>query len=177
MVNHINRFVQITFFDSNTSHPALDDHVEITLDRSGVFSLLEPEHGTGPADEAIQNNLTVLTVEARLSRTGIGKRMVLTDGTEPDSRDPSLIRLVSRAFTVRQRLHDNTQLTLREIAAKEGIGDSYVTRLLRLSWLAPDIITAILKGRQPPELTARRLSGFRHLPSDWTEQRKALGFA
>ena len=155
----------------------LDDHVEITLDRSGVFSLLGPEHGTGPADETIQNNLTVLTVEARLSRTGIGKRMVLTDGAEPDSPDPSLIRLVSRAYRVRQRLHDNTQLTLREIAAEEGIGDSYVTRLLRLSWLAPDIIASILKGRQPPELTARRLSGFRHLPSDWTEQRKALGFA
>ena len=119
----------------------------------------------------------MLTVEARLSRTGIGKRMVLTDGAEPDSPDPSLIRLVSRAYTVRQWLLDNTQLTLREIAAEEGIGDSYVTRLLRLSWLAPDIIASILKGRQPPELTARRLSGFRHLPSDWTEQRKALGFA
>jgi len=152
-------------------------HVEITLDRSGLFALLGPDHGINPADGTSPVDQIALRIEARLSRTGIGKRMVLTDGSEPDSPDPALIRLVARAYTVRQRLLDNTHLTLKEIAAKEDMGDSYVTRLLRLSWLAPDIIAAILKGRQPPELTARRLGTFKNLPLDWTEQKKVLGFA
>ena len=151
--------------------------MEITLDRSGCPGLPGPDHGTRPETRTSPIDPITLTVEARLSRTGIGKRMVLTDGSEPDNPDPALIRLVARACTVRQRLLDNTGLTLREIAAEEGIGDSYVTRLLRLSWLAPDIIASILKGRHPPELTARRLSAFKNLPADWTEQKKALGFA
>jgi hypothetical protein len=53
---------------------------------------------------------------------------------------------------------------------------SYVTRLLRLSFLAPDIVAAILKGEQPAELTASRLAQWKNLPLDWTEQRKVLGF-
>ena len=152
----------------------LSDRVEITLDRPGLPG---PDHGTRSETRTPPIDPITLTVEARLSRTGIGKRMVLTDGSEPDNPDPALIRLVARACTVRQRLLDNTGLTLREIAAEEGIGDSYVTRLLRLSWLAPDIIASILKGRHPPELTARRLSTFKKLPADWTEQKKALGVA
>ena len=151
--------------------------MEITLDRSGLFTLLGPDHGINLADGTTPVETIALRIQARLSRTGIGKRMVLTDGTEPDNPDPALIRLVARAHTVRQRLLDNTQLTLKEIAANEDMGDSYVTRLLRLSWLAPDIIAAILKGRQPPELTARRLGTFKNLPLDWTEQKKVLGFA
>ena len=82
------------------------------------------------------------------------------------------------ALTVPQRLLDNAHLTLREIAAEEDVSDSYITRLLRLSWLAPDIIAAILAGRQPPDLTARKLLGmYQHLPVGWPEQKKALGFS
>jgi DNA invertase Pin-like site-specific DNA recombinase len=167
--NHLKRLV--------TRVQVLNDHLEITLDRNGLLTLLEPDHVIALSVDTLPVDPIILPVEARLSRTGIGKRMVLTDGTEPDNPNPSLIRLVARAFTVRQRLLDNTQLTLREIAAEEKIGDSYVTRLLRLSWLAPDIITAILKGKQPPELTARHLIAFKNLPIDWAEQKKALGFA
>ncbi len=52
-----------------------------------------------------------------------------------------------------------------------------MTRLLRLSYLAPDIIAAILKGSQPAELTASRLAQLKNLPLDWAEQRKALSFS
>ncbi len=158
----------------------LRDRVEITLDRSGCSGhtgLPGPDHGSRPETRTLPIDPIVLTVEARLSRTGIGKRMVLTDGSEPDHPDPSLIRLVARACTVRQRLLDDTSLTLHEIGREEGIGGSYVTRLLRLSWLAPDIIASILEGRHPPGLTARRLSAFKNLPTDWMEQKKALEVA
>jgi hypothetical protein len=68
-------------------------------------------------------------------------------------------------------------VTLAEIARDEGVVPSYVTRMLRLAYLAPDIVAAIVDGRQPPELTARRLMDDTRLPLEWTEQRKALGFA
>jgi hypothetical protein len=69
----------------------------------------------------------------------------------------------------------DTSLTLREIAAEEGVGGPYVSRLVRLAFLAPDIVTAILNGRHPPQLTANRLMGdTRHLPLDWSAQRELL---
>jgi site-specific DNA recombinase len=54
-------------------------------------------------------------------------------------------------------------------------GSSF-TRLIRLTFLAPDIIRAILDGRHPPELSARRLLADTRFPLDWDEQRNLLGF-
>ncbi len=84
--------------------------------------------------------------------------MVLTNGSEASTPDPSLCRLIARAHGIRERLQNDTGLTLKEIARQEDVVSSYVTRLLRLSYLAPDIIAAILKGSQPAELTASRLT-------------------
>ncbi len=69
---------------------------------------------------------------------------------------------------------EEPSLTLKEIAAEEGISSSYVTRLFRLAFLAPDIVTAILNGRHPPQLTANRLMDDTRLPLDWTAQRELL---
>lgn len=57
------------------------------------------------------------------------------------------------------------------------MGAPYAARLIRLNFLAPDIVVAILTGRQPVALTARQLMADSRLPLAWTEQRKALGFA
>ena len=54
---------------------------------------------------------------------------------------------------------------------------SYVTRLLRLTYLAPDIVAAIVDGRQPIGLTANRLMANTRLPLEWKDQRELLGFA
>ena len=67
--------------------------------------------------------------------------------------------------------------TLEEIAQEEGIVPSYATRLVRLNFLAPDIVAAILAGKQPPGLTANKLMADTRLPLEWREQRTALGFA
>ena len=73
-----------------------------------------------------------------------------------------------------RRERQDRRLTLKEIAAAEGITSSYATRLLRLAFLAPDIVTAILNGRHPPQLTANRLMDDTRLPLDWTAQRELL---
>ena len=60
---------------------------------------------------------------------------------------------------------------------REGVSPSYFTRLVRLSYLAPDITQAILDGRQPSDLTADKLLAHSRLPLPWQDQRTLLGFA
>ena len=116
----------------------------------------------------------ILTVRARLKRTGIEMRMVVEDGSAPATIDGTLVRLLVRAHAIRVRLLQDPSLTLREIAAEEGVVSSYLSRLVRLAFLAPDIVTAILNGRHPPQLTANRLMDDTRLPLDWSGQRALL---
>jgi site-specific DNA recombinase len=90
--------------------------------------------------------------------------------------NPVLVRLLARAHLIRERMFNNRNLTLDDIAASEGIGGGYTTRLFRISLLAPSIISAVLSGRQPQELNARRLLEDTRFPLDWNEQRQRLGF-
>jgi hypothetical protein len=62
------------------------------------------------------------------------------------------------------------------LAKREGVSPSLVTRIVRLAFLAPDIVDAILKGQQPPGLTARELMNGPAPPLAWREQRQRLGF-
>ena len=103
--------------------------------------------------------------------------MVVQGAAQAANTDHSLIRLLIRAFAIREKLDMNPNLTMQQVADSEDIVPSYVTRLLRLTFLAPDIITAIVKGRQPIELTASRLMGDTRLPLEWQAQRDLLGFA
>ena len=101
-------------------------------------------------------------------------KMIVEDGSEPARVDNALVRLLLRAHAIRARVINEPSITLREIAAEEGISNSYVTRLVRITFLAPDIVTAILGGSQPPQLTANRLMENSRLPLEWASQRKLL---
>ena len=103
--------------------------------------------------------------------------MIVDDGSYPANPDASLVRLLVRAHVIRDRMLADKTLTLEEIAKSEGIVSSYATRLFRLTLLAPDIVSAILSGKQSPDLTARKLLNNMRLPPDWNEQRRSLGFA
>ena len=65
--------------------------------------------------------------------------------------------------------------SVTEIAYREGVTDRYVRRLLRLAFLAPAIVEAIVAGNQPPELTAEALAKRIDLPLFWTAQEQAVG--
>jgi site-specific DNA recombinase len=153
------------------------DRVDVTLDQTGValwLSAKDQQQLAHAGGDDRERYLTVLTIPARLKRTGIEMRMVIEDGSEPANVDPVLVRLLVRAQTIRARLLQEPSLPLKGIATEEGISSSYVTRLLRLAFLAPDIVMAILDGRHPPQLTANRLMGDTRLPLDWTAQRELL---
>ncbi len=83
-----------------------------------------------------------------------------------------MVKAIARAFRWREMLENGTYATIAEIAAAEKINESYVGRVLRLTLLAPDIVEAILYGRQPAQVTLGGL--MRPFAVDWTEQRKIL---
>jgi site-specific DNA recombinase len=65
-----------------------------------------------------------------------------------------------------------------EIARRDGVGKQYVSRLIRLAFLAPELVERIVAGRQLPELTAQALrTGRFYIPVDWAAQKRALGSA
>ena len=85
--------------------------------------------------------------------------------------------LADRAHHIQSRLIQNPKLTVHDIAREEQVSAAYLYTLLRLPWLAPDITTAIINGRKPPQLTAQTLMRLTpRLPAGWAEQRKLLGF-
>jgi site-specific DNA recombinase len=120
----------------------------------------------------------VLAVPARLKRVGREMRMLVEN---PDDRTPAnrgLLRIIARAHDIQLRLMQNVDLTVHEVASEEHVSAAYIYSVLRLSSLAPDIVGAIVNGRNPPQLTAKKLMRLSpHLPIDWTEQRKLLGFS
>ena len=122
-------------------------------------------------------DIVTLAVPARLKRVGREMRMLLDNADDRTTANASLLRIIVRAHDIQRRLIQNTKLTVHDIARTEGVSAAYIYTLLRLPWLAPDIITAILNGSQPQHLNAmtlmRRAS---RLPVDWAEQRTQLGF-
>ena len=103
--------------------------------------------------------------------------MLVENVDDPTAADPSLLRILARAHDIQARLIHNPKLTVHDVAREERVSAAYLYTLLRLPWLAPDITTAIVNGRKPPQLTAKSLMRLTpRLPADWAEQRKLLGF-
>jgi len=98
----------------------------------------------------------------------------LSDTASPET-DPSLFKLIRRAHDWRRQLESGSPRTITDLAAANGVNASYFTRVLRLAYLAPDIVEAIVTGRQPPNLSANRLVRMLDLPMGWSGQREYLG--
>jgi len=130
---------------------------------------------TTPASHAA--GILKLKVKARLQRVGREMKLVVHNAQDRKIADPGLLRIVARAHDFQERLMQDPDLTVPAIASQERLTIGYLTRLLRLPSLAPDIVMAIINGKHPPELSAKRLMRLAlNLPTDWAEQRKLLGF-
>lgn len=119
----------------------------------------------------------ILSVKARIINGGKQSRIVIppTEAVQNIKRDASLIKLVAKAYAARKAV-EASNASVNEVAKAEGHDKDYFARLVRLGYLAPDISTAILEGRQPATLTRIRLARTSNLPLDWNEQRRLFGF-
>lgn len=121
-----------------------------------------------------QNLADTLTlyVPMALRKHGRRKAIVLPEGA-PAQRpliDNTMIKTLARAFRWRRILESGTFATIHELAAAEKIDPSYLSRVLRLNNLAPDIIEALVEGRPIGEVTLAML--LETIPAEWGRQRE-----
>lgn len=86
--------------------------------------------------------------------------------------DDAMVKAIARAFRWREMLENGEYATIREIADAEKINESYVGRVLRMTLMAPDLVEAILDGRQSPALQLCNL--LRPFPTEWQAQSEFL---
>jgi hypothetical protein len=140
--------------------------IEITLKRK-VADQAAAEEGEDAAQTVLKASLPAPRPRAR-------KQIILPGGSRSPPRpvDRALILALARARAWMRALRDGDDTAA--IAQRSGLSDPHVRRLLRFACLAPDIVEAIVEGRQPRTLTVKRL--LQGIPLAWSDQRAAFGF-
>ena len=123
----------------------------------------------------LDGSTLVVRIPMRFQRRGGRKRIVAPDGVEivPSSKpqpDGTLVKALARAWRWQRMLDDGVYASVTEISEAESIGKSYVSRILRLALLAPDIVERVMDGR-PTVGLAQLLKPF---PLEWEHQRRTL---
>ena len=125
----------------------------------------------------LDGSTLIVRIPMRFQRRGGRKRIVAPDGSElaPTTKpqpDGTLVKALGRAWRWQRMLDDGVYAAVSEIGDAENISKSYVSRILRLALLAPDITEAILGGTADQSLMLQRLE--RPLPASWDEQRRLV---
>ncbi len=155
------------------------ERIDVEIDRWQAFdALTQPEKMQTRRHFKIKSGQEtfVLKVDAVLKRAGQGMKLVVHNATA-QAPNTTLINLFVKAFEVREKILNGTGESIEASARRIKTNANYITALLRISFLAPDIIAAVLDGRHPTTLTARNFITKTHtLPREWSRQRRHLGF-
>ena len=120
----------------------------------------------------------IVTIPMNLRKMGGRKRIMTPAGMESTpamQRDYSLAKLVGKAHRWMKELESGKAPTVRVLAEREKLDESYVSKVLRLTLLAPDIVKIILDGDQPDSMTWKMLSS--PFPVEWEEQKSLWDIA
>jgi site-specific DNA recombinase len=149
------------------------DRIEIRLSRVNVAAALQVgERGQRPDLDPV-----VLSIEAKVRRAGKGKRLVIENGAEAEV-NAGLVEMIKEAFAIRNQLLSGSHDSIEAMSGRLAMNKGRLTSLVRLSYLGPEIVRALLAGSQSNALTPSRLLRLsKNLPHDWKEQRCFLGFA
>ena len=119
----------------------------------------------GPVPDTV-----TLHVPFRIVKRGGRKEMQLPEGATQSRRaDNTLVKAMARAFRWKRMLESGEFATIAELAEREGIAPSYMTRMLRLTLLAPEVIERTLDGLQPEGMMLPRL--MEPFPPEWEIQK------
>ena len=114
-------------------------------------------------------------IDAKLRRAGKGIRLVVGGGIT-EKPDGQMVALLRDAHATRDALMTGRDDTIDAMGQRLSVKRDYLSAHMRVTYLAPDIVRALVSGRYPPELTpARLLTVCKDLPHDWQLQRAALG--
>ncbi len=124
-----------------------------------------------------QPDLITFSLPFSFRRRARGEKLLIAGGNslspKPDTQLITAVALGHRWFS---ELTKGSNPSLSELAKRHSVDRADASRIIRLALLAPDIVEAILKGRQPRDLSLRRLKRLTNLPLVWEEQRQVLGF-
>jgi site-specific DNA recombinase len=143
-----------------------DDHLELSCKNQSLRRMLVCD---SPEDASSSAARLTMSVPVSLRKRGHGLRIILLPGGRRP--DQSLVKLMVRSWAARAQLFG-----VANKSGPAGCNQWRKIRLARLSYLAPDIVIAILNAEQPEEVTSARLRHMRFLPVSWSEQRRLLGF-
>ena len=146
----------------------IDTHKDRLVVSLNLAAITEPEAAHTPIPATFE-------IPFQRRQNGCAKPIIIAADNAPQ-QDPDLIALVADARRWASELLEGRASSIQHITEREGLRSGSVSRILPLAWLAPDISTAILEGRQPPYLTAKTLRALPELPLDWAEQQRILGF-
>jgi hypothetical protein len=147
------------------------DLLRLEIKQSGLMAVLaETGLSFHPTDGLID-----LSIPVQLKRRGVEAKLVMRAAAAPFLPEPKLIMVIANAHRWIDDLVAGRASSIRDLARRNGRDPGEVSRTLPLAFLAPDIIEAILAGRQPIELTPRKLKQIGTLPSGWDAQRRCFG--
>jgi site-specific DNA recombinase len=153
----------------------LVDRVELKSDGIRV-SIKLPIAGVEKSRAQLPDQIAIARwFPMQLKRRGVELRLIVGDHNRSAAIvDLSLLKAVARAHRWFDEISTGKARSLAAIAARERLNVRYVGRLIRLAFLAPDIVESIVEGRQPTTLTAEALTRRVELPLSWCAQRTAL---
>jgi len=154
---------------------ALVDRVELKCDGMGVSIKLPIAVAETSRAQLLEEVPIARSFPMQLKRRGVELRLIVGDHNRSAATvDLPLLKAVARAHRWFDEISTGGANSLAEIAAREGLAVRYVGRVIRLAFLAPDIVESIVQGRQPAGLTAEELTRHIELPLDWRSQKAAL---
>lgn len=159
------------------------DRILIYFRPLGMISLLQEIKTDLKIDQKKMTTIEIdddvtLEVPISMGKHGARKFIKAPNGTDLVSTrhpkyDDALIKAIIRAHSWKEKIEVGAAPTIEALAKDEGMRDTYVSKIIRLTELAPDITVAIMNGRQPPSLT---LSQIDDIPLLWEDQRRTFGF-
>jgi hypothetical protein len=145
--------------------------IDIRLNRAKIAAALQARVQGEPDLDPV-----ILSIEAELRRAGKGKRLIIANDGDAQINQ-GILALIKEAFAIRNQLLSGSDDSIEAMSARLGMNKGRLSSLVRLSYLAPEIVSALVAGRHPVELTPTRLLRLsKDLPHDWQEQRGFLGF-
>lgn len=155
--------------DISTRHETVRNLVRsVTVHQNRLEIELKDDTESVPRGDRIE-------VPIRIKRAGMAVRLIVGDNTARPRVDKKLVTLIAKAHRWFEMLESGRCDSMASVARQEKVTSSYVTRVMYLAFLSPDIIQCFVQGKQPPHLSADTLIRMGMPPADWADQWCWLG--
>lgn len=152
-------------------------HIDrIDLSESGMLITLNAKSLFQNDREIPLAESAVIKSQIKIGKRGVGLRIVLGETDNVAAPNETIAGILKNAFSWGERWFNNPDAVLNDIAKAACVPSGDVSSRIRLAYLAPDIVKALLDGSAPKSINAEYLRRLNDLPSSWADQRKLFGF-